>query len=162
MVPTPHAPLHVRPFAAGDTGTVASWLAAPGLSVPPGAAAEEWGARMVADARVAAWMVEQGGCPCGFLRLDIGPDRIAELTIVVAPAHRRQGIGSRALARLCDEARGLGLHRLQAMVEQDHAEAMEFFAEQGFEAAGALVGSRVRLDLLLHEARGGAPLEILP
>ena len=155
-------PLCLRPFAAVDAAAVAPWLAGPGLSLPPGSAARDWGHRLVADPRVAAWMVEQEGAACGFLRLDIGPDRIAELTIVVAPLHRRQGIGSRALGRLVEEARRLGLHRLQAMVEPAHTEAMEFFVEQGFEAAGGHVAGRVRLDLLLHAARGDSPLEIVP
>lgn len=156
------APLRLRPFAAVDAVAVTPWLAGPGLSLPPGPAARDWGARMVGDPRVAAWMVELDGAACGFLRLDIGPDRIAELTIVVAPGHRRRGIGSRALARLVEEARGRGLHRLQAMVEPGHAEAMEFLVEQGFEATVGHVAGRVRLDLLLHAARGDAPLEIVP
>ncbi len=156
------APVYLRPFAAVDAVAVTPWLAGPGLSLPPGSAAQDWGPRMVGDPRVAAWMVEQDGSACGFLRLDIGPDRIAELTIVVAPGLRRRGIGSTALARLVEEARSRGLHRLQAMVEPSHAEAMEFFVEQGFEVAGSQVAGRLRLDLLLHAARGDAPLEIVP
>lgn len=152
----------LRLFAAVDAAVVSPWLAGPGLSLPPGSAARDWGNRLVGDPRVAAWMVERAGLPCGFLRLDMGPDRIAELTIVVAPGHRRQGIGSSALTQLVEEARRRGLHRLQAMVEPDHVEALEFFVEQGFEAMGGQVAGRVRMGLLLHSARGDAPLEIVP
>ncbi|MEY4675332.1 MAG: Acetyltransferase domain [Planctomycetota bacterium] len=162
MTPTAPAPLRLRPFAAADAVAVVPWLRAPGLALPPGPAAQTWGQRLVADARVAAWVVELGEEPCAFLRLDLGPDRVAEVTIAVAPNRRRKGIGARALAQLVREARSLGVLRLQALVDPGHPEAMEFFAEQGFEANEPPVCGRIRFQLLLHASDGNVPLDIVP
>ena len=125
----------LRPFGVADATLVASWLDGPGLALPPGNAAARWAERLVADPRVRAWVAARGAEPVGFLRLDVGPDRVAELTIAVAPVRRRQGVGTRLLQLVLNQAQQLRVRRLQAIVDPANTAALSFFAENGFEEA---------------------------
>ena len=82
-----------------------------------------------------AWIASRGAEPVGFLRLDVGPDRVAELTIAVAPMRRRQGVGTRLLQLVLNQAQQLRVRRLQAIVDPANSAALSFFAENGFEEA---------------------------
>lgn len=154
----PTSTLSLRPFTVADALVVGPWLDGKGVSLPPGGVATRWAERLCADPRVRAWMAVQQGTPVAFVRLDIGPDRVAELTIAVAAGHRRAGLGSRALALVLDEARRLQIRRLQAIVDVGNAAAVAFFAKAGFEeaAVGAAAWTFVRY---LHDAAAPA-LEI--
>ena len=101
--------LSLRPFELGDAAMVVPWLDAPGIGLPPGTARAQWAERLMVDPRVRAWIAEATTAPTadgaeapaepvGFVRLDIGPDRIAELTVAVAQAWRRRGVGSHMLS----------------------------------------------------------------
>lgn len=147
---TPTA-LQLRPFRPEDAGTVAPWLVGPGLSLPLGAARRCWAERIVADERVTAWVGLAGDVPVGFVRLDIGPDRIAELTLAVAPRWQRRGIGTRILALVVQKARQRRIRRLHAVVDLANVPAMAFFSRVGFEDA-ARAGDSIRFVRWLHEA----------
>jgi ribosomal protein S18 acetylase RimI-like enzyme len=151
--------IQLRPFRLDDAGTVAPWLAGPGLSIPPGTARDDWPARMMADRRILARVAIRHHRIVAFARLDCGPDRVAEVTLVVDPACRRQGLGRAVLEQLLDEARGRGLRRLQAMVDPAGAEAVQFFRECGFEEDGQHAG-RIRFVRIVHAGFNQAPLEI--
>lgn len=152
--------LHMRPFELADAGAVEPWLTGPGLSLPGGALRREWPQRLLSDERIVAQIAESGGRRVGLVRLDWGPDGIAELTIVVAPDCRRAGHGTAMFAAALRVARQLGLRRLVALVDIGNRGALEFFGELGFAAEG-LLGSRIRLARLVH-AGGQRPLEIEP
>src|SRR5262245_50929894 len=79
------AAIRLRPFGLLDAATVAAWLDGPGLGLPAGPVGSRWAERLIADARVRAWVAVVGHEPVAFVRLDVGPDRVAELTLAVAP-----------------------------------------------------------------------------
>lgn len=137
----PTSLLSLRPFTVADAAVVGPWLDGRGVSLPPGGVATRWAERLCVDPRARAWMAVQRSVPVAFVRLDIGPDRVAELTIAVAAGHRRGGLGSRALALVLDEARRLQVRRLQAIVDTGNAAAAAFFAKAGFEEAAVGVAA---------------------
>jgi ribosomal-protein-alanine N-acetyltransferase len=151
--------LRIRPFGLADAPAIEPWLAAPGLQVPPGPRGRGWAARVVAAANSAAIVAEIDDRLVGFLRLSIGPDEIGELTLAVAPAARRRGVGGRLLAAALDKARGRGLRALDAAVDAANAPALAFFAAHGFEAQRSVGGHDV-LRRFVHDAADAEPLDI--
>lgn len=151
--------LNLRPFRLADAGTVEPWLASPGLSMPCGAARRDWPLRLLADQRIVVHVAETRDGQIGLVRLDCGPDHIAEITLVVAPERRRQGHGSAMLRAAVINARGLGLRQLMASIDLGNTAALDFFQEQGFVTDG-LVGNRVRLIRAVHAGSLQPPLEI--
>ena len=97
----------------------------------------------------------------GFVRLDCGPDRVAEMTLVVAPECRRRGHGRAMFEAALRHATRRGMRRLVALVDLGNAPALQFFTDLGFEHDG-LVGDRLRLSRLLHAGDGQLPLDIDP
>jgi acetyltransferase len=114
---------------------------------------------MVADPRILARVAIRQGRIVAFARLDCGPDGVAEVTLVVAPDLRRQGLGREVLDRLLAAARERGLVRLQAMVDPQGQDAMLFFRTCGFQESGRL-GDRVRFVQAVQPQFEPAPLEI--
>lgn len=55
------------------------------------------------------------------------------LTIAVAPAHQRGGVGTRLMTALEAEARRRGAAELLLEVRADNAQALSFYARHGFE-----------------------------
>lgn len=151
--------LRLRPFALGDAGVVEPWLASPGLSIPAGCLRREWPQRMLADQRIVALVAEAGGRRLGFVRLDCGPDGIAEVTIVVAPDCRRGGFGRAMFRAALLRARQIGLRGLVALVDLTNQPALRFFDDVGFQPAGR-VGDRLRLWRHVHAGDHQRPLDI--
>jgi len=151
--------LQLRPFLLADAGAIEPWLQGPGLSLPPGNLRAQWAQRLVTDRRIQAMVAEWRGRRIGFVRLDCGPDGIAEVTLVVAPGCRRQGLGSAMFLAALHHARRLHLRGLIACVDVSNHPALGFFAEQGFRADG-VVGNRVVMRRLVHAGDHAAPLDI--
>jgi L-amino acid N-acyltransferase YncA len=105
---------------------------------------------MLVDPRVSAW-VGVADRPIGFGRLDIGPDRIAEVTLAVAPDQRRSGSGRALLRHLVEQCRTLRVRRLHAMVDRLNPAGLDFFRDCGFEEDGHL-GGAVRMVRWVHNA----------
>jgi L-amino acid N-acyltransferase YncA len=143
--------LRLRPFAPDDAAVVGPWLDGPGVSLPPGGAAHRWAERMCADPRVRAFVVQSDGEVAGFARLDLGPDRVAELTIAVATGGRRRGVGSQLLQLVLVEAERIHVRRVQALVDPQNEPAMQFFDAAGFEATATVPG-KVTFVRWLHGA----------
>lgn len=154
-------PVTLRPFALSDAATVEPWLSSPGLSRPAGRASHEWPSRLLADARIAASIAETQGRRIGFVRLDCGPDHVAEITMVVAPECRRRGHGRQMFAAALLGARRRNVRRLLAVVDRGNDAALEFFQELGFDIDGA-VGDRLRLSRVVHAGDHQPPLELEP
>lgn len=151
--------LQLRPFVLADAGAVEPWLAGPGLSLPGGLLRQQWPQRLLADARIKALIAEANGKRIGFVRLDCGPDQVAEVTLVVAPGCRRFGFGSAMFLAALHQARRLGLRGLIASIDAQNHPALAFFAEQGFVQDG-MVGDRVRMRRLVHAGDHAPPLDI--
>ncbi|MCA8977103.1 MAG: GNAT family N-acetyltransferase [Planctomycetes bacterium] len=151
--------LSLRPFRLTDADAIEPWLSAPGLSLPGGAARRDWPLRILADQRIVLKVAETRGCRVGLVRLDCGPDRIAEITLVVAPESRRCGHGRAMLEAAVVHARSLGLRLLCASIDLGNVTACEFFQDMGFVNDG-LVGSRLRLVRPVHAGLGQPPLVI--
>ncbi len=149
----------LRPFVLADAGAVEPWLDGPGLSLPPGQARRQWPHRLLADARIVALVAEAHGRRIGFVRLDCGPDRVAEVTLVVAPGCRRYGFGSAMFQAALHRARRLGLRALVACIDIANEPALSFFADQGFQRDG-MVGDRIRMRRLVHVSEQAQPLDI--
>jgi ribosomal protein S18 acetylase RimI-like enzyme len=151
--------LTMRPFALADARAIEPWLEGPGLSVPRGVVGRSWPQRLLADARILALVAEANGRRIGFVRLDCGPDGVAEVTLVVAPGCRRYGFGSAMFRAALHRARRRGLRGLVALIDVQNEAALAFFADQGFAADGA-VGDRIRMRRLVHAGDHAAPLDI--
>lgn len=152
--------IRLRPFALADAELVEGWLQGPGVGVPPGRAGREWAVRMVADSRIVARTAVQERDPVGFIRADVGPDHVAQLTMAVAPARRRQGIGRRMLEALLAEVQQAGVRRVCAMVASANRLAYKFFRDNGFEEEGGELQGSAVLVRRLHGADRSQPLEI--
>jgi GNAT superfamily N-acetyltransferase len=151
--------LILRPFALADAAAVEPWLAAPGLSVPGGRLRQAWPQHLLANGRITALVAEAAGQSVGFVRFDCGPDQVAELTLAVAPAERRRGLGAAILARCLELARHRGLLRVVASVDLDNAPALAFFGGQGF-VPDTVVGQCQRLSRWVIRADEQVPLVI--
>lgn len=150
----PTATLQLRPFALGDADAVALWLTGPGLSLPLGSAA--WPERILRDQRILALVGRAGDERLGLVRLDCGPDGVADVTIVVAPAHRRSGFGRRMFHQALRRAEGVGMRSLVAYVDLCNSPALAFFESVDFEGRG-VSGDRLRMERLVHASPGSAP-----
>lgn len=153
--------LQFRPFRATDSALLGAWLTACGLGVPPGVDDHTWARRIIRDPNILCWAAIQGGRTVGYLRLDLGPDRSAELTLIVHPERRRIGLGMALLDHALRRARATGLSRLLVVVETHNEAAQSFFIQAGFETTGTSNG-HVRLSRLVHRADKQPPLEISP
>lgn len=151
--------LQLRPFVLADGPAVEPWLDGPGLSLPSGQLRREWPRRLLENARIVAMVAECRGRRIGFVRLDCGPDRIAEITLVVAPEFRRVGFGSSMFLAALRLVRRLGLRGFIACIDAQNVPALSFFAEQGFVRDG-MVGDRIRMRRLVHAGDHALPLDI--
>lgn len=154
-------PLQFRPFRVTDSALLGAWLAGCGLGLPPGVDDHTWARRIIRDPKILCWAATRDGRTLGFLRLDVGPDRSAELTLIVHPERRRTGLGMALLDHALRRARATGLSRLLAVVEAENHGAQCFFQQAGFEAVATSNG-HVRLSRLVHRADEQPPLEISP
>lgn len=139
----PTSGIRLRPFVLADAAMVASCLDGPGLGVPVGAVGARWAERLVGDPRVHAWVAQRDGRDVGFVRLDVGPDRIAELTLAIAAGSRRCRIGTKVLDLVLLQARRLRIRRVQAVVDPANVPALAFFAENGFDETEAPAAARI-------------------
>lgn len=150
--------VQLRPFTAADAPVVTPWLDGPGVSAPSGSLADRWPSLLARGGRARAFVATRNGVPVGFARLDVGPDRVAELTLAVARGNRRRGLGAKLLELVADEAKSMRILRLQAVVDVKNAPAMAFFAQAAFEERSTIPGS-VTFVRWLHDADAAA-LEI--
>ena len=143
----PTATFQLRPFALSDADSVAPWLTGPGLSLPLGSTA--WPERILRDQRILALVGWAGDERLGLLRLDCGPDGVADVTIVVSPEHRRSGFGRRMFHLALSQAEYVGMYSLVAYVDLCNSPALAFFESVGFEGRG-VSADRLRMERSVH------------
>ena len=89
-------------------------------------------------------------------RLSVGRDQhpasphVADLGLMVAPSHRRRGIGRALLETAVDWARGAGIAKLELHVFPWNEPAIALYESFGFEREGFRKG---------HYLRGGDPVD---
>jgi L-amino acid N-acyltransferase len=81
---------------------------------------------------VLGWAALSPYRPSGGYRLTV------EASVYVDPSAQRQGIGTRLLARLCDEARARELHALVASIDSENSPSIALFVQQGFREVARL------------------------
>jgi GNAT superfamily N-acetyltransferase len=157
------AAIRFRQFDERDVETLARWLGDAGLGVPARVGAEVWGRRLCRDPRILCRVAcDEAGESLGYLRLDIAPDRAAELTIIVGPSERRRGVGRALIEEAVRVARGSGLRRILAMVDRGNRVGREFFLSCGFEFRHTALEGFALLERIVHGADSQPPLEIVP
>lgn len=161
---TPPASLTFRRFERADLALLGPWLDAAGLGVPD-LSADQLIRRLTADPSIeCTTALDQAGQPVGFMRLDLAPDRAAEVTLIVRPGLRRQGVGRALLALAIERARDVGWGRLWAVIRRENLSARALFEAAGFEGGPSPLPGYLHLIRLVHRRPAGAvqPLEILP
>jgi ribosomal protein S18 acetylase RimI-like enzyme len=154
------APIATRSLEPRDVELLDGWLHGTGLGVRLPASAG-W-RRVLGDPRILCRVGTADGVPVGFYRLDLAPDRSAEITVVVAPERRRSGVGTALLDAALQQARALGLRRLVAMVAEQNERGREFFHALGFESSPGRASQTVFFARIVHSGDQLAPLEITP
>lgn len=135
-----------------------------GLSVPA-LAPDQLARRLIQDPAIrCVTACDEAARALGFMRLDLSPDRSAEVTLIVSPAHFRRGIGRLMLEHGIGLARQHGWQRLWALVRAENHPARRLFERVGFEEAANPLHGYVHLVRLVHRRPAGmvAPLEIVP
>lgn len=94
------------------------------------------------------WVAERNGEICGWLSYQSFYGRpayngTAEISIYVAEAHRRHGLGRILLQRAIDAAPGIGLHTLLGFIFAHNGPSLQLFQRFGFERWAHLPGVAV-------------------
>ncbi|MEM7203023.1 MAG: GNAT family N-acetyltransferase [Planctomycetota bacterium] len=136
------SPLRFRAMAREDLAILTPWLRAADLQAPAPGACGDWWRRQRTDPYIVCRVaVDAADRVLGFLRLDLAPDGVAELTLLVAPDLRRGGLGGLLLERAMRDARDRRVKTVVASVVETNATARAFFAGAGFvEEPGPLPG----------------------
>lgn len=85
------------------------------------------------------WLIYDGPAPVGYVVLTIGfsfefrghDAFIDELYIV--PAHRRRGLGRKAMAKVEQEAREMGVHAIHLEVDRGNDPALQLYRHTGYQ-----------------------------
>lgn len=78
------------------------------------------------------WVVERGGEPVGFARLDGGEGGALVVSVHVSPSARGQGVAQEALVALMERARSVGVGLLVALVHPLNVRSVGLFEGGGF------------------------------
>lgn len=146
-------PLTLRPATMDDAETVWQWretLPATTFRTGRNSPLPEhlaWFGRAIAAPAHPLFMA-QDTLPIGHLRLDLGQEGAATVSLLLEPAQRGAGLAPRLLALIADKARQMGLTTLRAEVHQTNAPSLAAFHAAGFSPEGANDGFlNFRLDL---------------
>jgi len=126
------ADLNLRPFELEDLQLVDPWLQQAGIGVPRGTSHKVWGDRVRSDPRIVCRVATRGAAVSGLFRLDVAPDRMGELTVLVAPGLRSRGLGRAIVEAAMAEAACRGLRHVVALVRAENTGAVRFFSKIGF------------------------------
>ncbi|NUO16280.1 MAG: GNAT family N-acetyltransferase, partial [Planctomycetaceae bacterium] len=146
--------LRYRSTEPGDLAALGTWLAGAGLGVPEEVKGRsDWSRRLFSDPHILCrTAVTSTGQIAGFYRLDLAPDRSAEITLIVAPSRRRKGVGQSLLDHALEDARRRGLRYLVAVIQAQNEPARHFFEGAGFAPCDSHLPGYLVLRRLVHRA----------
>lgn len=90
------------------------------------------------DRRIGAYQVfviDVGEEPIGGLMLDLTPDNLDIVELQILPEHQRQGIGTRVIEQVIDDAKRMGLSVTLSVVPAN-LDARRLYERIGFRATG--------------------------
>ena len=93
-------------------------------------------AEQLADPRVAIWIAEVQGAPCGYVHVRAIPGEAELLNIAVQPSARRQGVAARLLDHAQDQALQGGAERMFLEVRADNEAALGLYRRAAWEQIG--------------------------
>lgn len=79
-----------------------------------------------------AWVVDHGGMVCGYGLLSAAAGEAHVLNVCIDPGRRRNGLARLLMARLLDDARGLGAQRVFLEVRPSNTGAVALYEDLGF------------------------------
>ncbi|SFU35814.1 GNAT family N-acetyltransferase [Alicyclobacillus macrosporangiidus] len=78
-------------------------------------------------------VVERDGKPIGYYSYLIAPDgKMHVSAMVIDPAHQSEGIGTRVMQHMEDEARAHGVHTMEVFVQANNEKSLAFTRKLGF------------------------------
>jgi GNAT superfamily N-acetyltransferase len=79
------------------------------------------------------FVLEEDGAPCGCAGLEQASSEVCYLErLAVLPQFRRLGFGTALVNRVCDEARRMGVERVEIGTIAEHGELTEWYEKLGF------------------------------
>ena len=123
----------VRPATVADAPHLAKVHAAGGADRPWSAGEYQ---ALLARPQALAWLALADDQPAGFLIAMQMADEAEVYEVVVAPAHRRRGLGHALLAALATSARAAGARKIHLEVAADNLAARALYEGCGFEVTG--------------------------
>jgi len=153
--------IRFRGFVGSDVELLGAWLQGSGLTFPGGVAVSTWGRRLSEDPLI----ICQAACEAdarvvGFYRLDLAPDRSAEITIIVDPTRRRQGVATAMMSEILAVARREGISRLLAVIDEGNRGGKELFLGFDFEARAEQISQYQYFERMIHSSQSQPPLEV--
>ncbi len=88
------------------------------------------------DLKTSWWIAHKGGEVVGFAGAQLSGASFEILDIAVSPAHRREGIATKLLARVTYDGQMFGVERASLEVFSENEEALALYKERGFEEVG--------------------------
>jgi RimJ/RimL family protein N-acetyltransferase len=79
-----------------------------------------------------AWILEEDAVPIALVDVEAYADRTASLALLVAPAHRRQGVGRRALKMAAAELSAAGVREVFGGVQPENVASIRCLEAAGF------------------------------
>lgn len=113
-----------------------------------------WLEARLADPRTRIFLIGDGSAPKAVVRFEAGLNDVAVVSIVVDPAERGRGWGTKALRLACRTAVGeLGAKRVDAYIKPGNEASIRVFERAGF----ALSANQSDVDALLMVWRSESP-----
>jgi len=95
-----------------------------------------FGAEIIQANRLYVVAKDPSGEVCGYGGIMVSGEDAHIVTLAVAPEHREQGLGSRLLLRLINEASARQVHHLTLEVRESNIAAQDLYRKFGFDRAG--------------------------
>ncbi|WP_083511824.1 GNAT family N-acetyltransferase [Alicyclobacillus acidiphilus] len=78
-------------------------------------------------------VIERNGKPVGYYSYLVSPDgKMHVSAMVIDPKHQNAGIGKKAVAKLEEDARKMGVHTMEVFVQESNAQSLAFARSLGF------------------------------